>query len=106
MLLNIFPSVDTPVCATSVRTADERAAAKWRYRAVCLEGSAVRPALLQRRGHRSVMPASHSGTASRRGLRRDHADGPALSGRPRNRGDRADDGVAYGNWCRKCAEPS
>lgn len=27
VLLNIFPSVDTPVCATSVRTFDERAAA-------------------------------------------------------------------------------
>ena len=27
MLLNIFPSVDTPVCATSVRTFNERAAA-------------------------------------------------------------------------------
>ena len=27
LLLNIFPSVDTPVCATSVRTFNERAAA-------------------------------------------------------------------------------
>src|SRR3954464_7206701 len=27
LLLNIFPSIDTPVCATSVRTLDERAAA-------------------------------------------------------------------------------
>jgi thiol peroxidase len=27
LLLNIFPSIDTPVCATSVRTFDERAAA-------------------------------------------------------------------------------
>ncbi|MGA9377054.1 MAG: thiol peroxidase, partial [Mycobacterium sp.] len=27
VLLNIFPSVDTPVCATSVRTFNERAAA-------------------------------------------------------------------------------
>ena len=27
VLLNIFPSVDTPVCATSVRTFDQRAAA-------------------------------------------------------------------------------
>jgi thiol peroxidase len=27
VLLNIFPSIDTPVCATSVRTFDERAAA-------------------------------------------------------------------------------
>jgi thioredoxin-dependent peroxiredoxin len=27
LLLNIFPSVDTPVCATTVRTFDERAAA-------------------------------------------------------------------------------
>lgn len=28
LLLNIFPSVDTPVCATSVRTFNERAAAR------------------------------------------------------------------------------
>src|SRR4051794_30467763 len=28
LLLNIFPSVDTPVCATSVRTFNERAAAQ------------------------------------------------------------------------------
>ena len=30
VLLNIFPSVDTPVCATSVRTFNERAAASGR----------------------------------------------------------------------------
>lgn len=28
LLLNIFPSIDTPVCATSVRTFNERAAAR------------------------------------------------------------------------------
>ncbi len=28
LVLNIFPSIDTPVCATSVRTFDERAAAR------------------------------------------------------------------------------
>ncbi|BCO37735.1 putative thiol peroxidase [Mycobacterium heckeshornense] len=28
LLLNIFPSIDTPVCATSVRTFNERAAGK------------------------------------------------------------------------------
>lgn len=35
LLLNIFPSIDTPVCATSVRTFNERAAASG-FAVVCV----------------------------------------------------------------------
>lgn len=38
VVLNIFPSIDTPVCATSVRKFNEQAAALDNTRVVCISG--------------------------------------------------------------------
>ncbi|MCP3940507.1 MAG: thiol peroxidase [Desulfobacteraceae bacterium] len=38
IVLNIFPSIDTPVCATSVRKFNERAAALENTQEICLSG--------------------------------------------------------------------
>ncbi len=90
VLLNIFPSVDTPVCATSVRTFDERAAASG---ATVLCVSKDLPFAQKRfcgaEGTENVMPAS----AFRDSFGEDYgvtiADGPMAGlARPRNRGDR------------------
>ena len=98
VVLNIFPSVDTPVCATSVRSFNERAAATGVSGGVRVEGPALRAeAVLRCRGHR--------GTSSRRRpsqqqLRRDYgitiADGP-MAGllEPRRGGRRRRRQVAY-----------
>lgn len=53
LLLNIFPSVDTPLCATSVRTFNERAAGSG-LSVLCVSKDLpfAAEAFLRRRGHR------------------------------------------------------
>ena len=67
LLLNIFPSVDTPVCATSVRTFNERAGASG-LSVLCVSKDLpfAAEAFLRRRGHRERHDGVHSATASAR----------------------------------------
>ena len=59
VVLNIFPSIDTQVCATSVRTFNERVADERRHRAVRLRGPALRPPrFCGAEGIENVKPAS------------------------------------------------
>ncbi len=72
VILNIFPSIDTPTCATSVRQFNERAAGHGRDgRGVRVGRPPVRHGpVLRRRGHREREGRLHVPLGLRFGLRR------------------------------------
>ena len=98
VILNIFPSVDTPTCATSVRTFNKLAAEPRQHRrAVRVRRPAVRAEpLLRRRGHRERRDRVGVPQRLRHRLRRRHGRRPDVRpARPRRRRARRSGKVTY-----------